>query len=81
MHHPPTFQATQCGNMMEAMKYEKRIETAMSGFAQWFVDGRGWGDLATGTTYMWPVPYQEMDARVKPFYNSPWQSTAGTYGF
>ena len=28
-----------------------------------------WGDLAQGTTYMWPVPYQEMDARVQDFYN------------
>jgi hypothetical protein len=73
--------ALECGTLFEAMKWEKRMETAWTGYAQWFIDARGWGDLAEGTTYMWPVPYQEMDARRQAFYNSPWQSTAGTYGF
>jgi len=73
--------ALECGTVLEAMKWEKRMETAWTGYSQWFIDGRGWGDFAVGTTYMWPVPYQEMDARVKPFYNSPWQTTASTYGY
>jgi hypothetical protein len=73
--------ALECGSLMEAMKWEKRIETAFTGYVQWFIDARGWGDLAEGTTYMWPVPYQEMDARTKPFYNSLWQAAPGTYGF
>ena len=73
--------ALECGTVLEAMKWEKRLETAWTGYAQWFVDGRGWGDLAQGTPTMWPVPYQEMDARVKPFYNSLWQSGASTYGY
>jgi hypothetical protein len=35
---------------------------------------------------MWPVPYQEMDARTQPFYNSKtgdaqWQAASNTYGF
>ena len=66
---------------MEAMKWEKRIETIFSGYVQWFIDARGWGDLAEGTTTMWPVPFQEMDARGKPFYNALWQAAPGTYGF
>ena len=52
-----------CGNMMEAMKWEKRIETAYTHFAPWFLDGRGWGDLAAGTPIFWAVPYQDLQAR------------------
>jgi hypothetical protein len=75
-----------CGNIMEAMKWEKRMETAFTGFAQWFFDARGWGDLPEGTALEFPVPYQEMDARTQPFYSLGGlggQSAAvrGTYGF
>ena len=52
-----------CGNMMEAMKWEKRIETAYTHFAPWYLDGRGWGDLAEGTPLFWAVPYQDLQAR------------------
>jgi hypothetical protein len=52
-----------CGNMMEAMKWEKRIETAYTHFAAWFLDSRGWGDLAEGTPLFWAVPYQDLQAR------------------
>ena len=34
--------------MMEAMKYEKRIEEAYTHFAAWYLDERGWGDLPQG---------------------------------
>ena len=52
-----------CGNMMEAMKWEKRIETAYTHFAPWYLDSRGWGDLAEGTPLFWAVPYQDLQAR------------------
>ena len=71
----------ECGTLWEAMKYEKRLETLYTGYAQWFVDSRGWGDLVRGTPTMYPVPYQEMDARVLPFYNSEWAAAVGTYDF
>ena len=78
--------ALECGTLFEAMKWEKRIETIFSGYAQWYQDSRGWGDLAVGTVTMWPVPYQEMDARTQAFYNSKtgdaqWQAASNTYGF
>ena len=78
--------ATQCGDLMEAMKYEKRMETAYTGYGQWYFDERGWGDLAEGTPLEWPVPFQEMDARGHPFYNlggigGPMGAAKGTYGF
>ncbi len=78
-----TGNALQCGTLFEAMKYEKRLETMQNGYAQWFIDSRGWGDLPQGTPTMWPVPYNEMDARRKPFYNSlpEWRAPLGTYGY
>jgi hypothetical protein len=53
----------QCGNIFEAMKWEKRMETVFTGYGQWYIDNRGWGDLPEGTAFSWPVPYQELDAR------------------
>jgi hypothetical protein len=76
-----------CGNMMEALKWEKRIETAYTHFAAWFLDSRGWGDLAEGTPVHWPVPYQDLQARVKPVYSTGAGTTGGataargTYGW
>ncbi len=71
-----------CGTLFEAMKYEKRMETAFTGYMQWFIDSRGWGDLMPQTAIEWPVPYQEMQARSKPFYNGTRQNTGpNTYGF
>ena len=66
---PPSFTSTACGTILEAMKYEKRMETAYTGYMIWFTDSRGWGDLIATTPYEWPVPYQEMQARQLPFYN------------
>jgi hypothetical protein len=75
-----------CGSLLEAMKYEKRMETQLTGYMQWFIDSRGWGDLVQGTSLHWPVPFQEMDTRNKPFYNMPSTGTLpasgpSTYGF
>jgi len=49
--------------MMEAMKWEKRMESAFIQFAAWYFDGRGWGDLAEGTALFWAVPYQDLQSR------------------
>lgn len=52
-----------CGNMLEAMKWEKRIETHFTHFSGWFLDHRGWGDLPEGTGYHWAPPYEDLQAR------------------
>ena len=74
-----------CGNIFEAMKYEKRIENMYASFGKFWLDGRGWGDLVEGTALEFPVPYQEMQSRQKPFYllGSGFGSAApkGAYGF
>jgi hypothetical protein len=59
---------TICGNVWDALKWEYRMETAYTGYGNWFFPARGWGDLPQNTATQWPVPYQEMDARRKPFY-------------
>ncbi|HET9385912.1 MAG TPA: hypothetical protein VFO67_12250, partial [Gemmatimonadales bacterium] len=56
-----------CGNILEAMKWEKRMETAYTGYGNWFIDSRGWGDLPEGTAVDWPVPWPEADTRRKTF--------------
>jgi hypothetical protein len=74
--------ATRCGDLYEAMKYEKRMETAFTGYASWFLDSRGWGDLIRGTAIEWAAPYQETDARNRPYYaNSRVTTEPGTYAF
>src|SRR5262249_44455396 len=74
-----------CGTLFEAMKYEKRVETTYSAFGRFWIDSRGWGDLVTGTALEFPVPYQELQTRVKPFYllGAGFGSAAakGVYGF
>ena len=59
----PDFAHAVCGNIFEAMKWEKRMETAYTHLGAWFFDSRGWGDLAKDTALDFPVPYQETDVR------------------
>jgi len=77
----PNFTTTACGTIFEAMKWEKRLETSFTGYAQWFIDARGWGDLTQGTALHWPVPYQELYARLLPSYTTKETAVKGTYGF
>jgi len=85
----PTPQGTvKCGDIMEAMKYEKRMETAYASFGQWWHDSRGWGDLPELTPLEYPLPYQEIQARYgvsQPTYNlgggGGSSAAKGTYGF
>lgn len=60
------FNVVACGNLWDALKYEKRIETAYTTYAPWFLDGRGWGDLPKDTPLYWAVPYQDLQSRDRP---------------
>jgi hypothetical protein len=76
-----------CGDLFEAMKWEKRLETIQSHFGAWFLDSRGWGDLPEGTPYHWAPPYQDLQSRLVPVYSTGSGSTGGamagpsTYGW
>lgn len=67
-----------CGNMFEALKWEKRIESAYTHWMAWFIDSRGWGDLAEGTGIHWPAPYEDLLARGRT--GAQIYSTGGTTG-
>lgn len=77
----PTFTTTACANMLEAMKYEMRMESAWTGFMMWFRHHRRWGDMIEGTPLEWPVPYQEMQARRQAYYDGTLLAPMGTYQF
>jgi hypothetical protein len=63
------FIVSKCGDVVEAMKWESRMESAYAAYAAWYMNGRGWGDLPEGTAIHFPVPFQEADARDVPFKN------------
>ena len=52
-----------CGDLLEMMKWEKRMETMLWGVhtVSWFFDGRGWGDLYAGTATTFPIPCQDKE--------------------
>ncbi len=56
---------TTCGNLFEAMKWEKRIESAYTAFAVWYFDSRRWGDLPINTPVHWAPPYQDLQVRLR----------------
>jgi hypothetical protein len=51
--------------MMEAMKWEKRLETAFTTLGPWYLDGRGWGDLPKDTPLFWATPNEDLLSRGK----------------
>ncbi|HLU25415.1 MAG TPA: hypothetical protein VKZ58_06875 [Longimicrobiales bacterium] len=76
---------SKCGNIMEALKWEKRMELAFTTWGAWYFDSRGWGDLPENTPIHWMVPWQEADTRRMPIYHGgdPARGDAaarGTYG-
>lgn len=75
-----------CGNMMEALKWEKRLETENTHWLAWYLDSRGWGDLPEGTPLYWATPFADLQVRNKPVYsvggpNPIGGAAKGTYGW
>ena len=83
----PDFAHASCGNIFEAMKWEKRMETHSTHMGAWYIDSRGWGDLPQYTALDFPVPFQEMDVRKRAAYSTGGQggidaqANLGTYGY
>lgn len=57
-----------CGDLWEALKYEKRMEIYQYGMGTAMFDDRGWGDLVTGTAIMLPVPAEELQLLLMDLY-------------
>lgn len=80
----PRLPNSACGTLLEALKYEKRIETMY--LNTWFFDSRRWGDLHRGTAVDHPVPASELlalgvDAYTRGGWGLPGGAALGTYGF
>lgn len=57
-----------CGDLWEALKYEKRIELYHYSFGTEFFDDRGWGDLVEGTLLHLPIPGRELLILLEEIY-------------
>jgi hypothetical protein len=57
-----------CGNLLEALKYEKRIELFHYGPFTEYMDDRGWGDLVSGTYTQLPIPGSELLLLLEDIY-------------
>jgi hypothetical protein len=58
----------ECGDLWEALKWEKRLETYGTTTALAYYDDRGWGNLVSGTGTMLPVPGQELLLLLEDIY-------------
>jgi hypothetical protein len=54
-----------CGTLWDALKWEKRMETAYGHFAAWYLDSRRWGDLAINVPVDWAPPYEDLQTRFR----------------
>jgi hypothetical protein len=64
----PQTETGDCGNLMDALIYEKRIETFSTGGGLSYIDARGWGYLVEGTPIHYPIPARELETLNMPAY-------------
>lgn len=53
-----------CGDLMEMLKWEKRLETRSQGALfriSWYWDARRWGDHYRGTPLQFPIPVSDLE--------------------
>jgi hypothetical protein len=74
-----------CGDLLEQLKWEKRVETYHERFGGFYWDSRRWGDLAEGSFIHFPMPLAELAAMGVPFYTHGGgigdSAPVGTYGY
>lgn len=64
----PRTEAGECGGLMDALMYEKRLEGIAVAAGQAYFDARGWGMLIPGTPYHLPIPAVELETLQLPNY-------------
>lgn len=57
-----------CGDLMEALKHEKRMEMYMVSAGRPYFDARRWGDLLSGSALQFPVPGSELQVLQEEIY-------------
>lgn len=69
-----------CGDVWEALKYEKRIEIYHYGPFTEFLDDRGWGDLTAGTFVQLPAPAMSLTTILEQLYGEAASASASLAG-
>ncbi|HSM02987.1 MAG TPA: hypothetical protein VK858_00105 [Longimicrobiales bacterium] len=64
----PKNDGVTCGDLLESLKYEKRIELFHYGLGTEYFDDRGWGDLVSGTPLQLPIPGSELILLLEDYY-------------
>jgi hypothetical protein len=57
-----------CGDLFDALKWEKYLETMQTGAGLMFYDKRGWEELYPGTPVQLPIPARELIELRMPIY-------------
>ena len=65
---PVNTQGTACADLLEAIKYEKRIMSYMHAPSGEYFDDRRWGDLVPGTYLQLPIPGSELLLLLEDIY-------------
>ena len=56
----PRTEAGACGSLLDALRYERMLESFGSDVVRSYADNRGWARLSPGTPVQLPVPGQEL---------------------
>jgi hypothetical protein len=67
-----------CGDLFDAIQYEKRIELYPTEADVTWYDARGWGKLVPGTPFHVPVSGRELISRGLPYYTFGGVGSPGT---
>jgi hypothetical protein len=74
-----------CGNLLEMLKWEYRLESYQEGLSPWYFAARRWGDHMQGTFLQLPVPGKELEVLERGIYTfgggNPFSAPVGNYGF
>lgn len=85
----PRLPGGSCGDLMEMIKWEKRMEASHTNAAYmmgtWYYEGRGWGDLMADTPLHFPIPAEYAEHFGLPVVSYGgglgFSAAVGTYGY
>ena len=74
-----------CGDLLEVLKWEKRMVLFMTVYGGFYFDSRRWSDLPQGTYLHYPVPARELEVRQLALYtfggSGAGSAPVGSYGY
>ncbi|MEX2570735.1 MAG: RagB/SusD family nutrient uptake outer membrane protein [Gemmatimonadota bacterium] len=67
-HCVPRQDDGDCGTLLDAIRYERMVELAVTDAVRGYAEMRGWGTLPDGSLLHWPVPGNVLDLYGLPGY-------------